>query len=422
MTYMRIRHPSPCGCDEAAVAGGLLTVDMAFATIDRAMAPVEAETLPLAEARGRTLAEPLTCTAMSPAFDNAAMDGYAVATRALDGPGPWTLAVEGLALAGQPPSRLARPDCAMRIMTGAPVPEGADAVVMQERVRRRGDRVILDLRPEPGAQIRRAGEDMDAGDVIVPAGRRLTPRAIAAGAAAGADHARVRRRIRVALIVTGDEVAGGAGSGGAIRDVNGPMLRAALSRPDVSLVEAVHAGDRLEHLAFTLSRLAASADLIVTSGGVSVGTADLVKPALRAAGGSVAFEGVAIKPGKPVSFGRIGAAVWLGLPGNPVAAFTTWSLFGVRILARLSGCTEEPRRRHAATAAPLHHTPGRCEFRPARIVGFDGQGRETIDCPPSTNSARVSDLASTDGFALIPADVETLPAGGLVEFVPFDGC
>ena len=423
MTVLTRLDSPACGCDSRDVLAGLLSIDQAQARIEAEAAPVaDTETLPLARAAGRVLAAPVRAATASPRFDNAAMDGYAICTAALTGQGHWRLPVLGRMAAGQGPAEASAEGGAVRIFTGAPIPPGADAVVMQEHVHRTGDHILLRARPAPGSHIRRAGEEMQAGETVLPAGRRLGSRDIAAAAAAGCTTLRLRRRVRVGLVVTGDEVAPDAPGSGRIADVNGPMLAAEMARADVDFAGIFHAGDDLEALRDALARLAGWADLVVTTGGVSVGDADLIKPALAALGGQSLFEGVALKPGKPVSFGRLRSGLWLGLPGNPVSAFVTWRLFGTRLLARLSGDSAAPRRRHVVAGATLDHRPGRCETRPARIVGFDGSGREVIDCAATTHSARATTLADADGLILIPADAETIPQGGLLEFLPFTDC
>jgi molybdopterin molybdotransferase len=422
MTARQLLETPRCGCDAPELTSGLLSIDGAAALIDATAAAVDGiEDVPLIAAHGRLLAADLASREKSPAFDAAAMDGYALSTRELTGSGPWTLEVNGLAAAGQPRTGLGSPGCAARIFTGAAIPEGADAVVMQEEVERRGAEMLLRSRPLSGAHIRRAGEDIAASQVVLHAGDRLGPGELAVAAAAGYASVSVRRRVRAAIVITGNEVqaTGRDPAEAQIRDVNGPMLSGAMSRPDVDIVEVIHVGDRVEALVKAFSRLSGAVDLVVTTGGVSVGDADLVKPALRAAGGSICFEGVAIKPGKPVSFGRLGTAIWLGLPGNPVSAFVTWTLFGVRAVDRLAGHScESIVRRHVAAARTLRHKPGRAEFRMARIIGSDERGMEAVDCLDATHSARVSTLVGADGLLLLPADSEAIPEGGLVEFLP----
>jgi molybdopterin molybdotransferase len=359
---------------------------------------------------------------MSPPFDNAAMDGFAVVSGALHGDGPWSLEV----VARVPAGRTARYPLsglqAARIFTGAPIPAGTDAVVMQENTVQTGSRVRINHRPVIGLNIRRAGGEMEKGVVVLDQGRRLCAHGIAVCAAAGAATVRVRRRLRVALLVTGDEVrqSGTTRSAAQIWDVNTPMLTAALTRPDIDLVAVEQGLDSQDGIFLQMAEMARIADLVVTTGGISVGEEDHVKPALKAMGGEIAFGGVAIKPGKPVSFGHVRGASWLGLPGNPLSAFVTWQIFGSALVHRLTGNVGQgTRRRLVVTATAISRKTGRCELRPATISGFDGQGREVVKFESETHSSFVGSLPDADGLIFLPADCDFLPAGALAEFQPF---
>ena len=368
------------------------------------------------------LAVPVAVSAMVPPFDNAAMDGYAVATGEFVGGGPWQFRVAVRVPAGWSETRPLGTGDAARIFTGAPVPRGADAVIRQEDAQREGDSVTFAKRPDPGLNIRRAGTDMRTGQVILDAGARLGPREIAACAAAGAGRVSLRRKLRVALLVTGDEVrqAGAGRQEAEIWDVNTPMLCAAMGQVDVELVEVAQVADTRVALEQALAGLTGQVDLIVTTGGVSVGEEDHVKPALSALGGVLHFSGVAIKPGKPVSFGALGGTSWLGLPGNPLAALLTWQIFGTALVRRLTRQgVPGPSRRHVVIDRPIHRKPGRCELRPAALLGFDDLGREIAGCDRATHSARVGTLPLADGVILLPAESDHLPEGALVEFLPF---
>lgn len=422
MTIHQAIASTGCGCDSQDMLHALISIDEALARIAGHVAPVgQTEALSLDHAFSRILAQPVRSRSMAPAFDNAAMDGYAIATSALTGAGPWVLPVVARVPAGQAVTTPVAGAVAARIFTGAPIPDGADAVVMQEEVQRDGDVIHLSRRPEPGLNIRRAGSDMASGETVFDKGQRLGPREIAACAAVGAGILRVRRRLRVALLVTGDEVrrAGGVREDAQIWDVNTPMLTASLARAGIEIVASAQGADNLSGLVHQLGEMAAQADLVITTGGISVGEEDHVKPAVMALGGETLFSGVAIKPGKPVSVGRIGKAHWLGLPGNPVSAFITWQVFGLALVRALSGEGAIPNRRHVVTASPIRRKPGRCELRPATLAGFDSHGREIVCFEDATHSARVGLLSLADGLMFLPADAECLPAGALVEFQPF---
>lgn len=411
------------GCGAADDLGGLVSIDEAIALIVRNAGEVaETEMVSLASARGRLLAEPVCAISAAPPFDNAAMDGYAINSACLTGDGPWILPVTNRIAAGQKNLGSVCFGSAAQIFTGAPMPEGADAVVMQENVQRTEGAIVVLQKVRSCAHVRQTGEDMVAGDVVVPAGHHLTARDIAACAAAGSAAVRVRRRVRAALLVTGDEVStvGGARKTSGIWDVNTPMLRAAIETAGIELVRVETGEDNRAGLQQKLSELAEGVDLIVSTGGISVGEEDHVKPALTDLGLRMALSGVAMKPGKPVSYGKLGDVHWLGLPGNPLSAFIAWQMFGTVLSRCLSGGTaQHSLRRHVVLSRPLRHKFGRCELRLAEISGFDGMGREVVHFDDATHSGRVARLPIADGVILIPSEVENLPEGALVEFQPF---
>lgn len=423
MTLLQRLENAACGCDNLTSAKALISVDDAMARIARtARAISQTQQVPLAQASGRTLAHSVRALGSVPPFDNAAMDGYAINTASLNGAGPWDLAIAGRIAAGQSDAPDLPAFAAVHIFTGAPVPAGADAVVMQEDVRRCGTSIRLHRMVAPGANIRRAGEDMTSGITLLPFGRHLSAKDIATCAAAGHAEVCVTRRTRIALLVTGDEVcsAGQTRGDSGIWDVNTPMLSAAITAPDVEFCGAFVAADTRAALRAQLYGLSKDVDLIVTTGGISVGEEDHVKPALADLGGSIVFSGVAMKPGKPVSFGRVRGAYWLGLPGNPLSAFVTWHLFGAALSTALAGkLRSQTARRHVVLSRPLEHRLGRCEFRLARLTGFDAEGREVVDFSDATQSGRVAQLPDMDGMLIVPADAEGLPQGALVEFQPF---
>ncbi|SDU04506.1 gephyrin-like molybdotransferase Glp [Stappia sp. ES.058] len=425
MTVLLKSMPAGCGCDAPEHAKTLVSIDEALRRISQAVCPVkETERLALGDAIGRILAEPVQSRGAMPPFDNAAMDGYAIDAGALSGNGPWVLSVCARLAAGQPVETPLANGGAARIFTGAQIPEGADTVVMQEHVRRLTDTIHLERRPDAGANIRRAGSEMDAGETVLDAGRSLGSREIAACAAAGAGDVSVRRRVRVALLVTGDEVrqAGSARAAAQIWDTNTPMLRGELAGQDVDLVVVETSLDSRAGLKGRLAEVACEADLVITTGGLSVGEEDHVRSALGDLDADIRFAGVAIKPGKPVAFGRLGSALWLGLPGNPLAAFVTWQLFGTAVLRRLNGqpISGLPRR-NVVTAHGIRRKAGRCEVRPVSIVGFDALGREVVTFQNATHSERVGRLPDTHGLMFLPAETDILPEGALVEFQQFPG-
>jgi molybdopterin molybdotransferase len=412
-------HPDACGCDTEP---GLLSFDAALARgLELATPLAEAETLPLAAAIGRVLAAPLRSPIPLPPFDNSAMDGYALATSDLTGDGPWLLPVAGAVPAGA----VAVPDrphgAALRILTGAPVPADCDAVVMQEHALRRDGAILIDRRPRPGQNIRRRGEDLPFGAPILEAGRLILAREAAATAATGAATVAVRRRVRIAFFCSGSELAApGTPLGpGQIYNSNRFGLIGALAQNWIEATDLGAVPDDPAALGRALAT-AATADLVVSTGGVSVGDADHLPRLVREAGGRLTVLKIAMKPGKPLTLGRLGRAVWLGLPGNPVAAHVGWTLIGARIAERLAGLAAPLRPKSVVKAGfTLDRDPGRCEFRPARITGHDATGAPVATILPGSFSARIAELAAADGLVALPADDTAIRPGHLLEFLPF---
>ena len=412
--------PDRCGCD--APDGTLMPVDEALA---RALALVTAiadtEQIALSKATGRVLASPVRAALPLPPFDAAAMDGYAIRLSNLTGRGPWTLPVTARMRAGDPPCPLPTA-AACRILTGAALPQGAEAVVAQEDVARTNGTITLSHLPKVGQHIRRAGDDLAAGTEIVPAGRMIGAREAAAIASSGADTITVRARLKVAVLSTGSElVAPGAPlAPGQIWDANTALLRAALAQPWIERLDLGALPDDPGRLAAALVDACARADLVITTGGVSVGDEDHMARVFLQAGGAIHAMKIAMKPGKPLTIGQLGGSVWLGLPGNPVAAYVTWTVIGARLAEAMAGIRPVgPRKTLVRLAAALRHKPGRCEFRPARILGYSAQGAQLVECLGAPGSHRVAQLARADGLALVPAEAEAMAAGDLIEFLPF---
>lgn len=415
--------PTLCGCDAPRVVRQLPSVEEALARMRAVIQPIgETALCPLPHALDQVLAAPVCARSAMPPFDNAAMDGYALDTATLKGRGPWYLRVSDRIRAGATPrDPLGRGD-AVRLFTGAPIPDGANAVVMQEAVTRQGETIRLEARPEPGAHLRPAGEVARKGAVLLPPGTRLGRREIALTAAAGHAEVTIRRRLRVALLITGDEIrdAGATRDGAGIWDVNGPMMAACLRRAGVEIVAEARAPDDRDATRALLSELSGRADLLVTTGGISVGEEDHVKPAMVTLGAQLHISGVAVKPGKPMCFGCLGNALWLGLPGNPVAAFTVWEVFGQALLAARQGA--EPRDAAPASAVlaePLTHKPGRTEYRLARITGISDSGLPLVSCPHGAAAGHVTWLGMADGLVCVPAACRAISPGEHVAFRPF---
>ncbi|KMO16664.1 gephyrin-like molybdotransferase Glp [Methylobacterium platani] len=396
-----------------AFGGPLLSVEEATALIaERLPVVAGAETLPLVEADGRIAAADVAAGLDLPPFDNSAVDGYAVRFADL-APGAETrLPVRGRLPAGAAPDAAAVAGFATRIFTGAAMPPGADTVFMQEDVRREGDAVVLPAGLRCGANRRLAGEDVGRASLVIPAGRRLAPPDLALAAATGHATIAVRRRLRVAVFSTGDELTepGAPLRPGAIHDSNRVLLVALLRRLGAEVSDLGILRDDPGALPGRLRAAAAGHDLIVTSGGVSTGEEDHVKAAVEAVGRLV-FWRLAIKPGRPVAMGLIGDTAFVGLPGNPVAVYVTL-LFVVRpLIARLGGALLDPPPSEPARAAFAYaKKAGRREYvRVSLRRGADG-AVEAVKFPRD-GAGVLSSLTGSDGLAELPEAVTRVEAG-----------
>lgn len=321
----------------------LMPLEEALARMLAGMQPVaDVETVDTVTALGRVLAVDLVSDVDVPPADNSAMDGFAVRCHELPDEGV-ALPVSARIAAGQVGAAL-QPGTAARIFTGAPIPEGADAVVMQEHTEPAEDGHVRICRlPQPGQNIRRRGEDLAAGSVVLAAGTLLTPQALGVAASVGAARLTVRRRLRVALLSTGDELVmpGEPLRPGAIYNSNRYTLRGLIEAAGAHCTDLGIVPDRLEVTREALRQAADGHDLVLSSGGVSVGEEDHLRAAVQAEGELTLWQ-LAIKPGKPLAFGRVGSAVFIGLPGNPVASFVTFLLVVGPVLDRLCGREKRP--------------------------------------------------------------------------------
>jgi len=397
-----------------------LSVDEALHRMLDGVAPTGSEAVAIEAARGRILAEPLAALLTQPPFDASAMDGYAVRAADVAKP-PATLAVIGEAAAGHPFAGAVRAGQAVRIFTGAPVPEGADAVVIQENAAREGGAVVVrEGAPETG-HIRRTGFDFRAGDALLAAGRRLGPRELSLAAAMGHGTVPVRRKPRVAIVSTGDElVAPGSQPGpGQIVSSNhlGVAALAELAGADVAQLGI--ARDTRASLDAHFAR-AEGADIIVTIGGASVGDHDLVGPVLEARGMALAFWKIAMRPGKPLMFGRLGDTRVLGLPGNPVSSLVCTRVFLVPLLRALLGLPareDQPVMARAAVAIEANG-PRQHYMRATSAPGDDGIALVTP--VRSQDSSLLAPLAQADCLLVRPASAAAAAAGSLVPILPLD--
>jgi molybdopterin molybdotransferase len=410
-----------------AFSGPLLPIAEMERMIAEGVQPVtETETVPLAAARGRVLAGDIIAPIDLPPFDNSAVDGYAVRHRDLDPNAETRLAVGGRLTAGSAARAPIAAHQAIRIFTGAPMPRGADTVFMQEDVHAEADAVLLPAGLKPGANRRLAGEDVRKGAVVLPAGRRLAAPDVALAAALGLTELHVRRRVRVALFSTGDEIVepGRPRPAAALYDANRTLLDGLLERLGAAVTDLGILKDEPAALETAIAAAARQHDLVLTSGGVSTGEADHVKSAVEKIGRLV-FWRVAIKPGRPVAMGAIrgldqgSGAAFVGLPGNPVAAFVTFARVVRPLLLRLAGAKPEP-----LTALPVRLSfaykkkIGRREYvRVALRTAADGVVEAVKH--PQEGAGVITSLTETDGLAELSEDTTTVELGSTVGFLSY---
>ncbi len=385
-----------------------LPLEEAQARLLALVEPLAVEHTDITGAMGRYLAEPLTARRTQPAADQSAMDGFAMHSG--DMAGPWRLI--GESAAGHPFAGTVGPGEAVRISTGALLPDGAQAVIIQEDIARDGDTIALtgEAPSPPDKHIRRQGLDFRSGDTLLPAGTWIGPAQLALAITAGHSHVAVRRKPRLAIIDSGDELAAG-GSDCAPHHIpasNGAMLAALASSLPCEIERLGPVADDLGALQAVLAK-ASRADLIVTSGGASVGDHDLIRPALEAWGAEINFWRVAIKPGKPLLVARRGRQTILGLPGNPVSSHVTAYLFMLPLLRAMLGASEPlPRPIRAILGAPLKSGGSRREFLRAQ---WDGS---TIIAQTLQDSGALSSLAASNALIDRARDAPEAAAGEVV--------
>ncbi len=392
---------------------GLLSVDEALQTLLAGARPVgEVEDVPTLQATNRVLARAQRSSMDVPPMDNSAMDGYAV--RVADLQAGASLKVAQRIMAGSVGAPL-EPGTAARIFTGAPIPRGADAVVMQEDTELAGDRVSVRKAPGRGEWIRLAGSDVRKGGEILPAGKRLLPQDTGLAASVGIASLPVLRRVRLGLFFTGDELVmpGEPLAPGRIYNSNRFTLRGLGEVFGCELRDYGIVPDTLEATRAVLRKAAGECDVIVTSGGVSVGDADFVKPAVEAEGELLMWK-IAMKPGRPLAFGKVGRAAFIGLPGNPVSSFVTFLIFVRPVLLRTQGVSDPAPRAIAARADFDWPSPdARREFL---RVKWNAQGG--LELYPTQDSAVLTSTAWADGLVDNPAK-QAIRKGDSVRFLPY---
>jgi molybdopterin molybdotransferase len=403
-----------------AFSGPLMPLeDMERLITERVVPIVDNETVSLSAAPGRVLAVDVMAPADLPPFDNSAVDGYAVRHADLNAGRETVLAVSGRVLAGGRAAAI-EPMQAIRIFTGAPMPAGADTVFMQEDVRAEGDSVVVPPGLRVGANRRFAGEDLRAGAPALPAGTILDARHVALAAALGLQQVVVRRRLRVAVFSTGDEVVepGTPRAPAVIFDANRYLLRDLLTRAGCAVNDLGILRDEPVALAAALEAAAADHDLVVTSGGVSTGEADHVRTAVENVG-SLVFWRIAIKPGRPVAMGVIRGRAFVGLPGNPVAVFVTFVRVVRPLLMRLSGAQALPWTPLPVVAAFAYDKKkGRREYVRVSLRRRDDGDYDAVKYPQD-GAGVITSLTGTDGMIELPDAMTRLEPGMRVGFLSY---
>jgi molybdopterin molybdotransferase len=405
-----------------AFGGPMMSVDEAVAIIaGRVTAVRDVETVDLRHADGRVLAASISAPLPLPPFTNSAVDGYAVRSGDLSGDAEQMFPVAGRIQAGASAQEPVKPGHAVRIFTGAPMPEGADTVFMQEDVRLdAAGRVVLPAGLKAGANVRPAGEDLGAGTLALPAGQRLRPQDVALAAAFGLTQIEVRRRIRVAVFSTGNELVspGAPRAAAQLFDSNRFMLMAMLARLGCEVSDLGILRDDRTSLASALQKVAGAHDLILTTGGVSTGEEDHVKASVESVGTLVLWR-MAIKPGRPVAMGIIGGTPFIGLPGNPVASFVTFAHVVRPTVLALAGARQQK----------LIPMPVRAAFTYKKKIARREYVRATLRRAadgvleaakfPREGAGLLSSLVETDGLVELSEDITRVEPGQTVGFLSY---
>ena len=400
-----------------------LTVEQALQRIDQDLQPINGEEqLPIRNALGRILADDVLSQINVLPYDNSAMDGYAVRGVDLPTDGQAQLTIVGTSFAGQPYTKTVQSGQCTRIFTGAVIPAGTDTVIMQEHVEKQSDVINITADHKKGQHVRLVGEDIAIGQVVLTAGKRMSPADIGLLASLGVPEVKVKRLLRVAFFSTGDELraVGEVLQPGQIYDSNRYTLHGMLTRLGIEIIDMGVVPDRPEEVEKAFLSAASHSDAIITSGGVSVGEADYVTETLRRIG-QVNFWKVAMKPGKPLTFGKIQAAVFFGLPGNPVSAMVTFYQFVQPALHRMMGQDKVTSvRLTVPCTSKLKKTPGRVEFQRG-ILEKNEEGSLVVRSTGPQGSGILSSMSQANCFIILPRECHYVEAGNEVLVEPFEG-
>ncbi len=398
----------------------LLTVQQAQAHILDSIIPVtEHDTLPIREALQRILAETIYSPINVPPYDNSAMDGYAVRSTDLPASGMTSLNLIGTSWAGRPYNGSVGAQECVRIMTGAKIPKGADTIIMQEHVQLTNDSIVISAGHQCGQHVRHAGDDIQQGSNVLAVGKKIGAAEVGLLASLGISHIKVARRVRVAFFSTGDELrsVGEPLADGQIYDSNRYTLFGMLQQAGVDFTDMGVVRDQPEAIEQALITAAKHAEVILTSGGVSVGDADFVKDALDKLG-KVNFWRIAMKPGKPLAVGKIGNAAFFGLPGNPVSVMSTFYQFVLPALRKMSGqANHTPLVVRAISKSRIKKSPGRTDFQ--RGILFSENGTLHVDATGMQASHILSGMSRANCFIILAQHAGDVEAGSEVEVQPF---
>ena len=412
---------SACGCDDIGCDTGttLMPIEDALHMLLNNANPItETEKLALTVAHGRILAEDLFSNINVPPHDNSAMDGYAVRSTDFEGTEEVSLPVSQRIPAGKMGEPLQAGTVA-RIFTGAPIPEGADAVVMQEVCTVDGDNIKITGPIPVGKNLRNAGEDIKTGDSILKTGTKLKPQDIGLVASVGIGEVTVYKRLRVGIFFTGDELRepGETLEAGQIYNSNRHTMHGLLENMNCEVIDLGTVEDTLEATKTAMLKAAAETDLVMTSGGVSVGEEDYIRIALEEIG-QLDMWRINIKPGKPLAFGKVGDTSFLGMPGNPVSVFATFCIFARPFILKKQGATEtKPNSFRVPAAFEWPNAGRRHEYVRARVEP-DNHGRPTITLYSHQGSGVLTSTSWANGLAIIPADT-VVNFEDIIEFIPF---
>jgi len=404
---------------------GLLPVEQTLNHILSALPCLaDYEIINIEQAKGRTLSQAISAPFNVPKHNNSAVDGYVLNSKDLPDKELASLLITGTAYAGKPFSDSINPGECIRIMTGAVIPPGTDTVVMQEHIKLNSNTITIDSTHNKGQNIRLAGEDIQQGETILHPGKFITPADIGLMASLGVSEIKIQRKLKVAIASTGNEVIsiGDTPTSSTIYDSNRYSLYAALQRPDIEIINLGILEDSPEALLNSFKLASQTADMIISSGGVSVGDADYTKTALQQSG-QVDFWKIAIKPGRPLAFGHIDKSVFFGLPGNPVAVMVSFYQFVLPALETMMGIKDKvcAPKIQVKTTEDIRKKPGRTEVVRGILQQESAGGAWTVKTTGKQGSGILRSMSLANAFIILEHDRNSVKAGEMVTVQPFSG-